>query len=170
MTVCICGLLVWSVLGCFGGVASSLVVGVVTVCFGVVSVALVVGLDSCLLVFGWLGGLARLNFFSCWLLLWCCGLPWLFLVGTFCLNWCLVFLLLVELWSFLSNVVLEAVVFFYNLVGGWLCSSLGVVIVLGFFVFGAFGVFLFCVGLAFVYCWSLVWYLCSLLGAPLLLE
>ena len=126
-------------------------VGMVAVCFGVVSVALAVGLDSCLLVFCWLGGLASLDFFffSCWLLLWCCGFPWLFLVGTFCSNRCLLFLLLVELWSFLSSEVLEAMVFFCNLIGWWLCSSLWVVIVIGIFVVGAFGVFLFCVGLAF---------------------
>ena len=70
-------------------------------------------------------------------------------VGFFSQNWCFGLQLLIELWRFHSSEKLEAVVFFCNHVGGWLCSSLGVMIVNGGFVLKAIGVFLFCVGMAF---------------------
>ena len=52
-------------------------------------------------------------------------------------------------WGVLVVLHFVSAAFFCYLVGGWLCCSLGVLIVFGGFVLIAFRVFSFCVGLAF---------------------
>ena len=63
---------------------------------------------------------------------------------------------LIELWWFHSSEMLEAVVFFCFLVGWWLCSSLGLLIVNGVFVWKLLVSFHFVLALLLVFCCSFI--------------